>query len=55
MVELEVEDKPNMDLSQAGVDINLGEIMGGMMPKKTKIRKLFRIRSAPRFGTGRGR
>lgn len=40
MVELEVEDKPNMDLSQAGVDINLGEIMGGMMPKKTKIRKL---------------
>ena len=40
MVELEVEDKPNMDLSQAGVDINLGEIMGGMMPKKTKIRKI---------------
>ncbi len=40
LVEIEVEDKPNMDLSQAGVDINLGEIMGGMIPKKTKIRKL---------------
>jgi ATP-dependent HslUV protease ATP-binding subunit HslU len=42
MVELEVEDVPNagMDLSGMGIDINMNDMLGGIMPKKTKIRKL---------------
>lgn len=42
MVEIEVEDKVGMgmDLSGMGIDINMNDILGSMVPKKTKVRKL---------------
>ncbi len=42
MVEMKVEEKANMgmDLSQMGIDFNMGDVLGDMVPKKTKIRKL---------------
>ena len=29
-----------MDLSQMGIDFNMGDVLGDMVPKKTKIREL---------------
>lgn len=42
MVEIEVEESNNagMDLSAMGINIDFNELMGGMMPKKTKKRKM---------------
>lgn len=42
MVEIEVEDKPNvgMDMSQMGIDFNMNDMLGGILPKKTKIRRV---------------
>ena len=42
MVEVEVEEKPqgNDTMIAAGIDLNLGEMFGGLIPKKTKKRKL---------------
>lgn len=41
MIEIEVEDTGTpMDLSSMGISIDINEMMGGMMPKKMKIRKL---------------
>jgi ATP-dependent HslUV protease ATP-binding subunit HslU len=42
MVEIEVEEKANvgMDMSSMGVDLNMGDMLEGILPKKTKIRKL---------------
>lgn len=42
MVEIEVEDKPNvgMDMSSMGIDLNMGDMLEGILPKKTKIRRV---------------
>jgi ATP-dependent HslUV protease ATP-binding subunit HslU len=42
LIEVEVEDNSGIGIEIAGIgsDINIGEIMGGMLPKKTKKRKV---------------
>lgn len=42
IVEIEVEDTPQMGFEIAGIgaDMNVGEILGGILPKKTKKRKV---------------
>ncbi|MBQ9988697.1 MAG: ATP-dependent protease ATPase subunit HslU [Clostridia bacterium] len=42
MVEIEVEDKPNAgaDMSAMGIDLNMNDMLGGILPKKMKIRKV---------------
>ncbi len=42
MVEIEVEDKPKvgMDMSSMGIDLNMGDMLEGILPKKTKIRRV---------------
>ena len=42
MVEIEVEEKQNvgMDMSSMGIDLNMGDMLEGILPKKTKIRRV---------------
>ncbi len=42
LVEIEVEEKQNvgMDMSSMGIDLNMGDMLEGILPKKTKIRRV---------------